>query len=304
MNKRNEIKKGQRCYFGVSITYALLLLAVAVIISAGGSAYADSEKSGSVFNKVKFLDWLVHDSPVSKRIEDSADEEANQQLKRARDMWEQAVEHSEQNEFELAEVHINQGLKLMTKVSRKFKDQDRVRQARIDLYKQVKGHVDMFVSAFDRIATEKGEDHIHKMLDKEKLDSLMSSAQGKYDDGDLAMANHLMRQAADIVDHALSDARHEDVLLRELSFENLEEEYAYEVQRNESYVMIIDLLQKKTAKSQASNAYVKKMIEANAKQREEADALVKNGEYEQGIALLEKSTDKLSRALRVSGASF
>ena len=303
MNITNETKRGQRRDFGVSITCAVLV-AVVLMLGAGGAAFADSEKSGSVYNKVKFLDWLVHDSPVSKRIEDSEDDEAKQTLKRAQEMWEQAVEHSEKSEFELAEVHINQGLKLMTTVSRKFKDQDRVRQARIDLYKQVRGHVDMFVSVFDRIAVEKGEDHIYKMLDREKLNSLMSSAQSKYDEGDLAMANHMMRQAADIVDHALSDARHEDVLLRELSFENLEEEYAYEVQRNESYVMIIDMLQKKTAKSQASNTYVRKMIEANAKQRVEADALVKNGEYEQGIALLEKSTDKLSRALRVSGASF
>jgi len=113
-----------------------------------------------------------------------------------------------------------------------------------------------------------------------------------------------MRQAADIVDHALSDARHEEILLRELSFDNLEEEYAYEVQRNESYVMIIDLMQKKSATSQASAGYVEKMIEANAKRREEAEVLVKNGDYEQGITLLEKSTDKLSRALRVSGVSF
>ena len=37
---------------------------------------------------------------------------------------------------------------------------------------------------------------------------------------------------------------------------------------------------------------------------EEAEVLVKNGDYEQGITILEKSTDKLSRALRVSGVSF
>lgn len=279
---------------------------IAVMLLFGGSAYvlADKDKSGSIYNKVKFLDWLVNDSPVSKRVEDSEDEEAIQQLKRAQEMWEQATEHSERSEYALAEVHISEGLKLMTRISRKFKDQDRVRQARIDLYKQVKDHVDMFVVSFDRIAEEKGRDHIIKMLDRDKLNGLLSSAESNYEEGDLVMANHLMRQAADMVDHALSDARHEDVLLRELSFENLEEEYAYELQRNESYVMIIDLMQKKSATSQASAGYVKKMIEANAKRREEAEVLVKNGKFEQGIALLEKSTDKLSRALRVSGASF
>ena len=191
-----------------------------------------------------------------------------------------------------------------TAVSRDFKDQDRVRKARLELYKQVKDHVDMFVAAFDRIVAEKGEDHIRKMLDREKLDSLITEAASSHEKGDLVLANHLMGQAADMVDHALSDARHEDVLLRELSFETLAEEYEYEVQRNESYVMIIDMMQKKTPKSQASIAYVQKMIDANSIQRKEADSLAGKGNYKEGIALLEASTDKLSRALRVSGASF
>ena len=290
-------------YLMVSITCSLL---TAVLLFAGGitASFAESDKSGAVYNKVKFLDWLVNSSPVAKRIEDSDDNEAKARLKRAQDMWEQAVEHSERNEYELAEGHINEGLKLMTRVSRKFKDKDRVEQARIDLYKQVKGHVDMFVAAFDRIAAEKGDMQIDKMLDREKLDSLIASAESRYEDDDLAMANHLMGQAADMVDHALSDARHEDVLLRELSFESLEEEYAYEVQRNESYVMIIDMLQKKTPKSQTSMAFVQKMVDDNARLRKEADGLAERGDYAEGIKLLEKSTDKLSRALRVSGAPF
>ena len=121
-----------------------------LLLAAGSNVlHAADEKAGSIYNKVKFLDWLVNNSPVSVRIEKSEDAEAKQQLKRAREMYEQAVEHSERNEYELAEVHISEGLKLMTKVSRKFKDQDRVKQARIDLYKQVREHVEMFVIAFD-----------------------------------------------------------------------------------------------------------------------------------------------------------
>ena len=39
-----------------------------------------------------------------------------------------------------------------------------------------------------------------------------------YENDELALANHLIRQAADMVDAALSDARHADVLLHELTF--------------------------------------------------------------------------------------
>ena len=162
----------------------------------------------------------------------------------------------------------------------------------------------MFVVAFDRVAEEKGEDHVRGMLDRDELDEIMTKAESAYKDGDLAMANHLMRQAADIVDNALSDARHKDVLLHELTFESLEEEYAYEINRNESYVKLIDIMQKKSAPSQASAAYVQKLIEENAKLREQADVLVSEGNLEQGISVMESGTDKLSRALRMSGASF
>ena len=275
-----------------------------ILCCGGGLAAAAVDEKSDIYNKLKLFAWLVNDSPMSKRVVSSDDEEAKQQLLRAREMWQQAVEHNERAEYALAEGHINEGLKLMTRVSRKVKDEDRVKKARVELYNQVRDHVDMFIEAFDRIAEEKGREHIESMLDKDKLDDIMASADSKFKEGDLVMANHLMRKAADIVDSALSDARHEDVLLRELSFENLEQEYAYEVQRNESYVMLIDLMQKKTAPSQASASYVRKMVAANEKLREEADQLVKQGDLEQGITMLEKGTDKLSRALRVSGASF
>lgn len=294
--------KRNGCFIVVNICTLLLM----ITLLPGGSAFAASEadRYSTIYNKIKLLNWLVSDSPVSKRVENGDDDEAKQQLKRSQEISEQAVEHNERGEFELAEVHINEGLKLMTKLSRRVKDQDRVEQARVELYKQVKDHVDMFIVAFDRIAEEKGEDRVENLLDRDELDAIMSKAEDAHDDGELALANHLMRQAADLVDNALSDARHEDVLLHELSFENLEEEYAYEVNRNESYVKLIDLMQKKTAPSQTSASYVKKLIEQNSQFRKQADEFFKKGNLEEGISVLEKGTDKLSRALRVSGASF
>jgi len=290
-------------YFSV-LKICTALITILLLYGGSASATSDSDRYSSVYNKIKLLDWLVHDSPTSQRIEDSENDEAKQQLKRSQEMWQQAVEHNEAGEYELADGHINEGLKLMTSVSRTVKDLDRVKQARTELYKQVKEHVEMFITAFDRIAEEKGEDQIRSMLDREKLDNIMHSAESMYEEDELVLANHLIGQAADMVDNALSDARHEDVLLHELTFESLEEEYAYEVDRNQSYVKLIGLMQKKTTPSQASASYVQKLIEGNALLREQADVLAGKGDLEQGISVLEKGTDKLSRALRVSGASF
>ena len=281
-----------------------VLMIVMLLYSGFVVASDDRERSASVYNKVSLLDWLVNDSPTAKRIEDSNDDVSRQQLQRAREMWEQAVEHSERNEYDLAEVHISEGLKLMTRVSRKVKDEERIRQARIDLYLQVKEHVGMFITAFDRIAVEKDKEDIKSLLDRDKLDAVLSSAESMYTDGDLITANELMKQAADMVDNALSDARHNEVLLHELKFESPEEEYSYEVSRNDSYVILIDLSQKKSTISQAEITYVQNLINENAQLRAQAEELANKGDIEKGIAVLEKGTDKLSRALRISGASF
>ena len=107
-----------------------------------------------------------------------------------------------------------------------------------------------------------------------------------------------------MVDNALSDARHNEVLLHELKFESPEEEYSYEVSRNDSYVILIDLSQKKSTISQAEITYVQNLINENAQLRAQAEELANKGDIEKGIAVLEKGTDKLSRALRISGASF
>ena len=286
----------KRNYYILAI---LLLLFGGVVV-----ANDDRERSASVYNKVSLLGWLVNDSPTSKRIEESKDDVNRQVLQRAREMWEQAVEHSERNEYDLAEVHISEGLKLMSRVSRKVKDEDRLKQARIDLYQQVKNHVGMFIAAFDRIAEEKDEEHIKSVLDRAKFDAVLSSAENMYTNGDLISANELMKQASDMVDNALSDARRNEVLLHELKFESLEEEYNYEVSRNDSYIKLIDLIQKKSETSQAEIAFVQNLIDENAQLREQAEELANEGDIEKGIAVLEKGTDKLTRALRISGASF
>ena len=155
-----------------------------------------------------------------------------------------------------------------------------------------------------RIAVEKDKEDIKSLLDRDKLDAVLSSAESMYTDGDLITANELMKQAADMVDNALSDARHNEVLLHELKFESPEEEYSYEVSRNDSYVILIDLSQKKSTIPQAEITYVQNLINENAQLRAQAEELANKGDIEKGIAVLEKGTDKLSRALRISGASF
>jgi len=284
--------------------YIITFLGMALLFS---SSVIGAEKDGkelAVFNKLKFFSWLVNDSPTMVRVLKSDDSEAIKQLENSRHLLQQAQSQYDEGKFQLAEDNIAMGIKEMTLVSRKIKDVGRVENARKKLFHELKQHVQIFADVFERVAKEKNDKHINAMLDHEKLQKTVDDADALYHEGQLALANHMMKQAADMVETAISNARHRDVLIHELSFDSLEDEYNYEKKRNGSYVMLIRLLQEKKTVSDASRQYVNKIVAANKGIVAEAELHAADGDNKTAIRVLEKGTDKLSRALRMAGAPF
>lgn len=278
---------------------SLVLLCSTMVMSA-----EKDDRQSAIFNKIKFFSWLVNDSPTVGRIKQSSDSEAIAQLAQARQLLEQAQAQYDDGELSLADEKIAAGLKEMTSVSRKIKDQDRVEKARNALFHELKQHVLIFAEAFERVAEEKNDKIVDALLDRKKLNDTVEHADRLYREGQLALANHVLKGAADMVEGALSDARHKDVLLHELSFDSLEDEYLYEKKRNESYVMLIKLLQDRQTVSDASRQFVSKIVSTNKEVMQQAEKHAAKGDKAKAITVLEKGTDKLSRALRMSGASF
>lgn len=281
-----------------------LVLAVAMLfISALVSAEEDS-RSHAINSKLKFLSWLVNDSPVVQRVVKSTDVDAIAQLDNAKSLLEQAQIQFDDGNFVVAEEKIAAGIKEMSRVSRKIKDEERVKSASKKLFHEMNERIQSFMDAFTRISQEKNDGLIEAMLDRDKLKGLMRQADGLYQEGQFALANHQLKKASDMLDQALTSARHKDVLIHELNFDSAEDEYEYEIRRNESYVMLIRLLQDKQTVSDASRLYIAKIVEANVVVVEEAVESVEKGDLVNAIAILEKGTDKLSRALRMAGAPF
>ena len=276
----------------------MLLFASSVI-----GAEKDSREL-AVFNKLKFFSWLVNSSPTSTRILESEDSKAIKQLENSRYLLQQAQSQYGEGEFLLADENIAAGIKEMSQVSRKIKDVDRVEKARKKFFHELKQHVQTFSDVFERVAKEKNDKQIDAMLDHERLQKTLDDADALFREGQLALADHMMKQAADMVEKAISNARHKEVLIHELSFDSLEDEYDYEKKRNESYVMLIRLLQEKQTVSDASRQYVNKIVAANKGIVAEAELHAADGDNKTAIRILEKGTDKLSRALRMAGAPF
>ena len=265
-----------------------VLLSMTLFFSSSVISAEKDDRAFAVFNKLKFFSWLVNGSPTMKRILKSEDNDAIEQLEKSRQLLQQAQAQYDEGELLLAEENIATGIKEMSSVARKIKDVDRVEQARKKLFHEMKQRVQTFANAFERVANEKNDKLIDAMLDREKLKKTMGDADALHREGQLAQANQLLKQAADMVEIAISDARHKDVLFHELSFDDLEEEYMYEKKRNESYVMLVRLLQEKQTASDASRQYVNKIVAANKGIVAEAELHAADGDNETAIRILEK----------------
>ncbi|MGB5398353.1 MAG: hypothetical protein WBN96_14495 [Gammaproteobacteria bacterium] len=281
-----------------------ILMLITLLVNSADVRSQSHINETSVYNKLKFFAWLVKESPSAVRIAGSKDAAAIALLNTSETLLAAAQQNYDAGELEQADKSLSLGLKQMTTASRKIKDLDRVEAAHRQLFEQLQKHVKTFVEAFERVVQEKGDTSVNAMLDRKRLNEFISSADELYANAQLAEANQAMRQASDIIENSLRAARDREVLLHELTFGSLQEEYDYERERNSSYVLLIDVLQDKTVVSDASRDYINTILSMNQKLQQEARALASQGDLARAIHVLEQGTDKLSRALRVSGASF
>ena len=267
---------------------------------------ADSgSPSGRVLSKkLQLLDSLVHGEGLIKRVSNSDDAEAKQLLSEAQMLCEQAEVKYATGNYKAAEDYARQGLAAISIVSRKVVDTGRATAAGRSRYDQLRKRILDFTEAFQRIVTEKQGESIGTLLDQQAVSRLLLEAEELMQEGDYTIANQRMTEAADIVELALARARHKDTLLHELKFATPEDEYRYEQQRNDSYRMLVNMLEKEKAGNSSGLAQMRLAVAENAGIRELADRMVEQGNIEAGIRTLERGTEKLAWVLRMSGLFF
>jgi len=264
---------------------------------------ANLARSNAVSRKVDLLGRLVQNSSAAARIENSDNDDAKALLQQARSAWENAVIKLEVMNIDQAEISAKEGLIIMTRASRAVADTARLKNERLARYKQLRERIDSFTDAFQRIESEKQES-ISYLLDMENIEKTMNQAEKLAKENNYTEANKLLAGAADSVELALAKARHKETLLHELKFNSLEEEFAYEKQRNHSYMLLADLIKKKKKVEEKRLQEFQSSLDENEKMRRKADDMARNGNIEGAIRALENGTQNLARTLRASGVVF
>ena len=161
--------------------------------------------------------------------------------------------------------------------------------------------VNALLAAQKRISVEKklGAKGVEAM---NKLEAQLAEANALAAAGKLDQGRALLDQVYFTTKVVIEGLREGDTLVRSLEFATKEDEYIYEVDRNDTHKMLVKvLLDEKRASNANLETMVKNNLEKAATLRAEAEALAVKKEFEAAIKVLESSTKELVRAIRSAG---
>lgn len=160
--------------------------------------------------------------------------------------------------------------------------------------------VDVLLNAVERVATEKGG-RADVLKRAAAVRARADAARAQAAAGKIDAAREAIDSAYEEAKLELEKLREGETLVRRLEFANAEEEYRYELDRNETHQMLLKVL---TAEKEPA-VNVRREIDALVVQsrtlRKQADDEAGSGAYERAVKSLEQSTQRLQRAIRSAG---
>ncbi|WP_206485967.1 hypothetical protein [Thalassotalea sp. G2M2-11] len=197
---------------------------------------------------------------------------------------------------------LDKTVKLMYEAIRKASSKQLLDRKKERDYKRKLLSVKALLEALERIAVEKKNIEDTNKL-KTNILEIITVADDLIKKHNVDKARELLDEAYLLTKTGIENMRSGDVLVRELTFEFIEEEYAYELDRNDTHQMLVKLLIEKKLASK-TDSYKKKINDRVKKAktiRKQAENFASNEDYSKAISELEKSTKELVRAIRMGG---
>lgn len=258
----------------------------------------DKEKLES---RLASVTTLIERSSAAKQIEASASPQALAMWGQARELRQQAVAAFVVGNLVEASSLLDQAAKMFFNAVRLAspkqvtgEKQQRDFDARLDSVK-------VLLAAQKRISAEKNQGS-KGAATSTKIESQLGEASALAAAGKLDEGRALLDKVYTATRTEIQTLREGATLVRSLDFASKEEEYLYEIDRNDTHKMLIKaLLDEKRASNANLDTAVKKFLDQAAVLRVQAEGMAAKKDFEAGIKLLEDATKELVRAIRGAG---
>ena len=278
----------------------MFILRFIVTLSLLFGSPASFAQSSDVDPRVNMIHKLLTISSGAIQVLNSDNPEVNAEYLKAKNLFSQAQEQFELGNNAQGSALLDQSAKTMFNAIRMATPVKLGADKLMRDYDARKKSVGALNEAFNRIAVEQKQ---YDARDKtnSQLQELIGNADRLMDAGKYELARVALDRAYQLLKVSIESMRGGQTLIRSLDFATIEEEYQYELERNDSYKILIKLL----VDEKSGAEYTQKMATKFAREadllRSQAEQAALKEQFDQAISLLEQSTRQLVRAIRSAG---
>ena len=273
----------------------LLLCAAAAFAQPSRLPTPDREQLERKFGSTQ---TLIESSSGAKQIEASAVSAAAAQRTKARDLHKRAGEALRAGDLENANKLLDESSRAMFEGVRLASPQQVTDAKQRSDYAARLESTRALVDAQKRIAAEKGGARAAEPA--QQAEALMAESEKLAAANQLAEAKSKVDQAYWIVKAAIGTMRNGDTLVRSLNFATPLEEYQYEIDRNDTHRMLVDMLLK-DKRASGPDPMVDQAVASSTTLRKQAEGQASRNDHKTAIKTLEDSTRELVKAIRAAG---
>lgn len=272
-----------------------------IAVTVTGNAQADGNPAATANTQLQRVEKLIEESSAAQQVAGSEVQAAHAKREEARQLYSQAQRAGESGDTEKMDQLLKDATNTMFDAVRLAGRKDVVAINDEQRFRQRLESVKVLLEAHSRISGEKDSAVEGKALVK-KLQPDLDGAERLAEQGDFSQALVLVDTVYTQVKASVQGLREGDTLVRTLHFANKEEEYHYEVDRNDTHKMLVTMLLKEKLESKPD---ISKMVDPYLQKadevRSDAEKLAGQGKYGEAIERLEESTKHLVRAIRGAG---
>ena len=253
-------------------------------------------------SRIQSVEKLIESSSAAQKIKDSDNKAAKVKHREAISLFAQAKQQQLNGNEKQASDLLNEATKAMFEATRMIDKDKSLLDKDLHDFESRKESVEALCAAYEKIAKEKGishekENELHAFVHK-RVDQAVALKR----DDHVKEGRKMLDEAYVAAKVAIEHLRGGETLVRSLNFASSEEEYHYEVDRNDTHRMLVDVLLKEKMNANANvQKMVTKFMDKAVQLRIQADKQASSGEYENAISTLEQSTKEIVRAIRSAG---
>ncbi|MEN8205572.1 MAG: hypothetical protein ABFS24_06125 [Pseudomonadota bacterium] len=275
-------------------------LLICVLPGTGVDTLVAAEATSS--GRIQSVEKLVETSSAARKIEASSNSRAIAAREEARGLLSRARQAIASGDQEAADKLLNQATKTMFEAVRELEqDQSLVDKDYQDFDARLES-ITALCDAYDRIRQEKDlgpaeDSELYSIVQKKRDAAKSLKNEGKVDEG-----RKLLDEAYVAAKVAIEQLRGGDTLVRSLNFESSEEEYLYEIDRNDTHRMLVTVLLREKMKADSGvetrvGVFMNKADDLRARAEKQAAS----GDHEAAVHTLEESTKEIVKAIRSAG---